>query len=141
VILYVDTSALVKLYAPEPESSAVQQLVENAEIAAISLVAYAEARVALARKRREHAVGLKDYRRIIQEFNDDWDNYFIVDITEPLVKRAGQLAEKHGLRGYDAIQLFSALLMYEETRQLISFCCFDERLLRAGQREGLKSVV
>ena len=93
MILYVDTSALVKLYVPEPESSAVQQLVESAEIAAISLVAYAEARAALARKRRERAVDLKDYRRIIQEFNDDWDNYFIVDVTEPLVKRAGRLAE------------------------------------------------
>jgi len=99
VILYVDTSALVKLYVPEPESSAVQQLVESAEIAAISLVACAETRAALARKRRERAVDLKDYRRIIREFNDDWDNYFIVDITEPLVRRAGQLAEKHGLRG------------------------------------------
>ena len=138
MILYVDTSALVKLYVPEPESSAVQQLVESAEIAAISLVAYAEARAALARKRRERAVDLKDYRRIIKEFNDDWDNYFIVDITEPLVRRAGQLAEKHGLRGYDAIQLSSALLMHEESRQVVSFCCFDERLLRAGRREGLK---
>ena len=140
MILYVDTSALVKLYVPEPESSAVQQLVESAEIAAISLVAYAETRAALARKRRERAVDLKDYRRIIREFNDDWDNYFIVDITEPLVRRAGQLAEKHGLRGYDAIQLSSALLMHEESRQVVGFCCFDERLLRAGQREGLKSV-
>ena len=140
MILYVDTSALVKLYVPEPESSAVQQLVESAEIAAISLVAYAEAFPALARKRRERAVDLKDYRRIIKEFNDDWDNYFIVDITEPLVRRAGQLAEKHGLRGYDAIQLSSALLMHEESRQVVSFCCFDERLLRAGRREGLKSV-
>jgi predicted nucleic acid-binding protein len=85
-------------------------------------------------------VDLKDYRRIIKEFNDDWDNYFIVDVTKPLVRRAGQLAEKHGLRGYDAIQLSSALLMHEESRQVVSFCCFDERLLRAGRREGLKPV-
>ena len=140
MILYVDTSALVKLYVPEPESSAVQQLVESAEIAAISLVAYAEARAAFARKHRERAVDLKDYRRIIQEFNNDWDNYFIVDVTEPLVKRAGQLAEQHGLRGYDAIQLSSAVLMREETRQVVSFCCFDDRLVRAGRREDLKSV-
>ena len=37
----------------------------------------------------------KDYRRIVQEFNDDWDHYFIVDITEPLVKRACQLAQRN----------------------------------------------
>ena len=140
MILHVDTSALVKLYVPEPESSAVQQIVETAEIAAISLVAYAEARAAFARKRRERAVDLKGYRRIIQEFHDDWDKYFIVGVTEALVKRAGQLAEKHGLRGYDAIQLSSAVMMREETRQIVNFCCFDDRLLRAGRREGLRSA-
>lgn len=140
MILYLDTSALVKLYAPEPESAAVQQLVDNAEIAAISLVAYAEARAAFARKRRERALDRKNYRRIIQELDHDWDNYFTVDVTEALVKRAGLLAEKHGLRGYDAIQLSSAILIREESRQTASFCCFDDRLLRAGRREGLKIV-
>jgi predicted nucleic acid-binding protein len=140
VILYVDTSALVKLYVPEPESESIQQLVATAEVAAISLVAYAEARAAFARKRRERAVNLKDYRRLIREFNDDWSNYFVVDVTEPLVRRARQLAEKHGLRGYDAIQLSSAVLIREETHQVVSFCCFDEQLSRAGRREYLKSV-
>jgi uncharacterized protein with PIN domain len=67
VILYVlHQRALVKLCV-EPEGGAVQQLVESAEIAAISLVAYAEARAALAHKRRERAVDLKDYRRIIKD--------------------------------------------------------------------------
>jgi len=140
VILYLDTSALVKLYASEPESGAVQLLVDNAEIDAISLIAYAEARAAFARKLRERALDRKDYRRIIQEFDHDWDNYFVVDVTETLVKRAGLLAEKHGLRGYDAIQLSSAILLHEESRQSVSFCCFDDRLLRAGRREGLKIV-
>ena len=56
LILYVDTSALVKLYVPEPESGAVQQLVESAEIAAVSLVAFAARGAScLARERRERA--------------------------------------------------------------------------------------
>jgi len=138
VILYVDTSALVKLYVPEPESSAVQALVGSAQIAAVSVIAFAEARAAFARKRRERAVGQKDYRRIVEEFNDDWDHFFIVDVTEPLVKRAAQLAEKHGLRGYDAIQLSSAIVLREQSGEAVSFCCFDDRLLRASRREGLK---
>ena len=138
MILYVDTSALVKLYVPEPESSAVQALVGSAQIAAVSVIAFAEARAAFARKRRERAVGQKDYRRIVEEFNDDWDHFFIVDVTEPLVKRAAQLAEKHGLRGYDAIQLSSAIVLREQSGEAVSFCCFDDRLLRASRREGLK---
>lgn len=141
MILYVDTSALVKLYVSEPESDAVQALVESSEVAAVSLVAYAEARAAFARKRQERAVDPKNYRRLIQEFNDDWDHYFVVDVSESLVKRAAQLAEKHGLRGYDSIQLSSALLMRTQSRQMVTFCCFDDRLLRAGRQEGLKAVM
>lgn len=140
MILYVDTSALVKLYVPEPESESIQQLVDSAEIAAVCLVTYVEACAAFARKRRERAVALKDYRNIVQEFCQDWDNYFIIDIAEALVKRAGQLAEKHGLKGYDAIQLSSALMLRDQTHQAVSFCCFDGRLLRAGRGEGLKIV-
>ena len=55
MILYVDTSALVKLYVPEPESEAVQALVGTVQVAAVSVVAFAEARAAFARKRRERA--------------------------------------------------------------------------------------
>jgi uncharacterized protein len=141
VILYTDTSALVKLYVPEPESSAVQALVGSARIAAVSLIAFAEARAAFARKRRERAMGQKDYRRIVEEFNDDWDHFFIVDVTEPLVKRAAQLAEEHGLRGYDGIQLSSAIVLQEQSGEAVSFCCFDDRLLRASRREGLNPEI
>ena len=141
MIVYIDTSALVKLYVPEPESEAVQALVGTAQVAAVSVVAFAEARAAFARKRRERAVNPKDYRRIVREFDDDWDHYFVVDVTEPLVKRAAQLADKHGLRGYDAIQLSSATVLREHSGEAVSFCCFDGRLLRASRREGLKPAL
>ena len=141
MILYVDTSALVKLYVPEPESGAVQALVGSAQVTAVSVVAFVEARAAFARKRRERAVNPKDYRRIVREFDDDWDHYFVVDVTEPLVKRAAQLADKHGLRGYDAIQLYSAIVLHEQSGEAVSFCCFGGRLLRASRREGLKPAI
>jgi len=141
LILYVDTSALVKLYVPEPESEAVQALMGSAQVAAVSVVAFAEARAAFARKPRERAVNPKDYRRIVREFDDDWDHYFVVDVTEPLVKRAAQLADKHGLRGYDAIQLSSAIVLRDQSGEAVSFCCFDGRLLRASRREGLKPAL
>ncbi|MGH7874316.1 MAG: type II toxin-antitoxin system VapC family toxin [Candidatus Binatia bacterium] len=141
MILYVDTSALVKLYVPEPESGTVQALVGGAQVTAVSLVAFAEARAAFARKRRERAVNPKDYRLIVREFDDDWDHYFVVDVTEPLVKRAAQLVDKHGLRGYDAIHLSSAIVLREQSGEAVSFCCFDGRLLRASRREGLKPAI
>jgi predicted nucleic acid-binding protein len=52
VILYIDTSALVKLYAKEAGTTEVQRAVAKAEQIATSLIAYVETRSALARKYR-----------------------------------------------------------------------------------------
>jgi len=109
VILYLDTSSLVKLYVSEMESGTVRELVDTAEVAASSRLAYVEARAAFARKRREHGVTPKDYQNIVQDFDRDWESYFLVDVADALVKTAGHLAEKHALRGYDAIHLSSAV--------------------------------
>ena len=48
MILYLDTSSLVRLYVDESGSADVRRLVEQAEIVAASVVAYPEARAALA---------------------------------------------------------------------------------------------
>lgn len=138
MILYLDTSSLVKLYVSETESGAVKQLVEAAEVTATSRLAYVEARAAFARKRRERGVIPKDYRTVLQDFDHDWESYFIVDVSEALVKLAGQMAEKHALKGYDAVHLASAVTLRRHGDQPVSFSCFDARLSRTARREGLK---
>ena len=140
MILYLDTSSLVKLYVSEKETPATKQLVEAMEVIATSRLAYVEARAAFARKRRERGVGPKDYRNILQNFDNDWESYFVVDVSEALVKMAGQLAEKHALRGYDAIHLASAVTLRREGDQPVAFSCFDGRLSLAACREGLKMI-
>jgi uncharacterized protein len=138
VIVYLDTSSLVKLYVAEMESAVIKRLVETAEVIATSQLSYVEARAAFARKRRERGMTPLDYRTVLQEFEDDWESYFTVDVSHALVRLAGQLAEKHGLRGYDAIHLASAVTMRHQTDQPVAFSCFDTRLSLAGRREGLK---
>jgi predicted nucleic acid-binding protein len=140
VILYLDTSSLIKLYVPEPESAAVKRLVDAAEVIATSRIAYAEARAALARKRRERGVSPADYRTIAQDFDHDWESYFVVDVSDGLVKLGGSLAEKHALRGFDAIHLASAMTIRKQGDRPVSFSCYDARLSRAARREGLKPV-
>jgi uncharacterized protein len=140
VILYLDTSSLVKLYVSEKETPATKQLVGAMEVIATSRLAYVEARAAFARKRRERGVGPKDYRNIVQNLDNDRESYFVVDISDTLVKMAGQLAEKHALRGYDAIHLASALTLRREGDQPVAFSCFDGRLSVAARGEGLKII-
>lgn len=141
MILYVDTSALVKLYVPEPESGAVQALVGSAQVTAVSVVPLWRHELPSRASAGNEPSIRKTIRRIVREFDDDWDHYFVVDVTEPLVKRAAQLADKHGLRGYDAIQLYSAIVLHEQSGEAVSFCCFGGRLLRASRREGLKPAI
>jgi uncharacterized protein len=140
VILYLDTSSLVKLYVSEKATPATKQLVGAMEVIATSRLAYVEARAAFARKRRERGVGPKDYRNILQNFDNDWESYFVVDISEALVKMAAQLAAKHALRGYDAIHLASAVTLRREGDQPVAFSCFDGRLFLAARGEGLKII-
>lgn len=137
MILYLDASALVKLYVPETDSATIKALVDAAEMSSTSRIAYAEARAAFARKRREQAVTLRDYRTIVQDLDNDWESFFVVDVSESLIKRAGQLAERAALRGYDAVHLASAVIMAEQGDQAVTFACFDEKLSRAARRQGL----
>ena len=137
MILYLDTSALVKLYVAETDSAMIKKLVDAAEMTSTSRIAYVEARAAFARKRRERAVTLRDYRSVVEDFDNDWESFFIVDVSDALTKRAGQLAEKFALRGYDAVHLASAVIVGEQGNQAVRFACFDEKLSRAARRQGL----
>lgn len=56
----------------------------------------------------------------------------LVGIDRPLANRAGELAERLGLRGYDAVHLASALALGPET----TFVSWDEDLRRAAGRSG-----
>ena len=53
MVVYLDTSAPLKLYVEEEGRELVREAVGAAEVAATSTVAYAEARVGLARRLRE----------------------------------------------------------------------------------------
>jgi uncharacterized protein len=53
LILYLDTSSLVKLYVEESGTPETERLVDGASLVCTSVVAYAEARSALTRLHRE----------------------------------------------------------------------------------------
>jgi len=137
VILYLDTSALIKLYVEEEASDAVRAAVDRASTVAASRLAYVEARAALARARREARIGLRDLRRAVMEFQEDWGCFFVVEVNAELARRAGELAEEHALRAYDALQLASALTVQRRLGAEVRFLAFDENLSGAARSAGL----
>ncbi len=138
MIVYLDTSSLVKLYVEEEGSSEIYELVQSSKIAATSLVAYAEARAAFARRYREKAFKSGEYRRLILRFNEDWNNYLSLRVTDELVRLAGDLAEKHGLKGFDAIHLAASIILNKKVSSQVIFSCFDQKLQKTSALEGLQ---
>jgi len=72
----------------------------------------------------------------VTELDASWNGYTIVEVSPALVLRAGQLAEEHALRGYDAVQLAAALDARPVASEYV-FASFDLRLNAAAAREGL----
>ena len=138
MILYLDTSSLVKLYVQETSSTEIKRLVEEAQIVATSRIAYVEARAAFGHKFREHGLAVKRYRSTIEDLDQDWENYFIIDVSDNLVKVAGLFAEKHSLKAFDAIHLVSSVVLRKQSERAVTFSSFDKRLTSAAQREGLR---
>jgi uncharacterized protein len=79
----------------------------------------------------------KEHRQALEDFDRDWDSYFILEVSEGLVRRAGVLAEDHALRTYDALHLASALTLLDRVQAAVTFLCFDNELEAAARGEGL----
>ena len=136
--LYLDTSALLKLYVEEDDSDFVEGAVQDAETTVTSIMTYVETRAAFSRRRRDGSLTPADYHRVVREFEREWERYFVIPVTDSLIKSAGKLAEIHGLRGYDALHLASAVYFREKTNEPVIFGCWDSRLETAARRQGLQ---
>lgn len=135
MIMYLDTSSLVKLYVEELHSEDVSKWVKDAEIVATCRVAFPETLSALHRRYRAGDVEKRAFAGLVEGFIDDWKSFAAIDFEEQV---AGKLAIKHGLRGFDAIHLSSAgLLKSRLGKTPMFFSSFDEQLNRAARAERM----
>ena len=137
MILYLDASALVKRYVAERGSREVSELSAAAEIVATSVVSRAEVAAAFARAVRLRVLDGDGGRRAQRRFSREWPDFARVPVSEALVARAETLAWDHGLRGYDAVQLASALTWQESIGQDVVLGTFDGQLWKAGPEAGI----
>lgn len=136
MILYLDTSALLKLYAEERGTPDVRAAVARASIVATSRLTYVEARGAFARKLRAGDLPQADHQELVSALDEDWGRLLVVEISEHLCQEAVGLVERHPLRAGDALQLASACAVRDRAQEL-AFLSFDDRLNGAAELEGL----
>ena len=138
MILYVDASAFVKRYVTERGSEAVTALMEEAAVVATSIVSRAEVGAALAGAVRRGILDEPDGRRARLLFGQEWPDIARIPVTERLVALADALAWEHGLRGYDAVQLASAVTWQDMVGLDVVLATFDQQLWAAAPRAGLR---
>lgn len=100
---------------------------------AVGILAYPEARAALAAAHRDGRLTAAGYRTAVTDFETLHATALIVGIDDSLARHAGDLAAEHRLRGYDAVHLASALRLGPQT----TIVTWDERLKDASAAAGL----
>jgi predicted nucleic acid-binding protein len=136
LILFLDTSALVKLYISEPGSERMREAALRGKPVAASDLAFAEIHATFARRRREELLLPAELEQIQLAFTDDWEKLTQVSLGAAVLKLVPGLCQRHPLRGADAVHLASALLLYEEGLE-VTFASSDHRLLEAAAAERL----
>lgn len=136
-MLYLDSSALVKLYIDEPGSQRVRQLVNPPALSATSAIAYAEIRAALARRAREGFLSADAHIRAKSALLADWSHLFVIPVGL-IQMNAGEAADRDALRGMDAIHLASAMWLASQQREPLTMVVWDHRLRQAAITTGLR---
>lgn len=138
MILFCDTSALIKLYLTEAHSDAVKTLLAQADVVAGCRIAWAEACAALSRRGRESPTDMPLIEQARQYLTKDWPHYLIIEVTQHVVEQAGDYADAFALRGYDSVQLAAAHQAQQISGMSVMFACFDLRLNKAAQLLGME---
>ena len=135
MIAYFDTSAFLKLVVDEPGSGAAVQAWADADLLTSGRLLYPDARAGLRQAWSLGRLPARSRRLGRRVLDGLWADVEVIEITAAVARAAGDAADEHGLRGYDAVHLASALHGSADV-----FVCADKDLLRAAQLCGLAVI-
>jgi predicted nucleic acid-binding protein len=139
-----DASAIVKRYVQEVGTGWVQAL--SAPAAGhelfLSRVTRVEVTATITRRGRGGLPGGVSFTTLLSQFRyNAIHQYNILEIIPAFLIEAERLAEVHGLRGYDAVQLAVAMSLHQDRLAAgmsgITLISADGELNTAAQAEGL----
>jgi len=132
--IYLDASALVKLFVPESESDDLNAALVGVTDVIISDLALTEMASALGRRAREQLLSRDEAQRLYREASKVLRSSRHAELTPPIHRRAERLMLSLSLpvRALDALHLASAL-----DAQAATLVSFDPRLRDAAASQGL----
>jgi uncharacterized protein len=130
--IYADASALVKLVADEPQSKALEEFIDGAELLSSEQV-LAEVPRALRRIASEDtALAL---RALLESTEQLLDTVTMVPVESVVLEAASELPEP-SLRTLDALHVVTAMFL----RPLDAFLTYDVRQAASARLAGLRTV-
>lgn len=138
MIIYLDTSALIKLYIQEAGSAQVEKQVHQANLSGTINLTKVEMAAALAKAVRMQVITEQESQTSWRDFTTQWPSIYQLDVSEVIRERAVQVIWAHHLRGYDAMHLAAAHVWREALGEEIIFATFDISLWQAGLESGLQ---
>jgi uncharacterized protein len=138
-VLFFDSSALVKRYLTEIGSAWVTALLDPSmgHAIVVATITQVESAAALAARHRSGAITRLERDDLVDLLALHFDvHYQQISIEEPILSRAVELTQNHRLRGYDAVQLATALTVASALPGL-SLISADDDMNMAAQAEGL----
>jgi uncharacterized protein len=146
-LAYLDSSALVKRYLPEPGAAWVARLCQQEPIA-ISFVTVPEVASALARRTREGALTGQQRDMLFQAFVRDARTFTVVGLHQATAQQAASLLltapPPVRLRTLDALHVATARWVFARARRrgldTGSFVTADRALVDAATWAGLPTV-
>jgi len=139
-----DASAIVKRYLNEIGSGWVHGLAVPAVGHEIFLtrIARVEVIAAVTRRRRGGVLPIAAATSLLAQFRHDAAHqYNILEVTPAMLTDAERLAEVHGLRAYDAVQLATAVELHQARSRAglsqLTLISADQELNSAATAEGL----
>jgi uncharacterized protein len=140
MILYFDTSALVKGYVQEESSKEVITLMDEVENLFGSIIlTQVEMAAAIQRAARVMSSSSKIASAAWQDLMDDWPSFTRLIVSPMTIERASAITWNYGLRGYNSLHLAAALLWQETLGAQITLATFVHELWLAGQKAGMLS--
>jgi len=137
MIVYLDSSALVKRYVQERGRGALEDRLQGSDRLFSSAITYAEVHAALAAKHRGRGMNQQELLQVQNDFERDWLQFEEVAVNQETLRLVRDLVNRVPLRGMDAIHLAAALWLAAKPALKPQLVSTDERLLNAAQKFGL----
>jgi predicted nucleic acid-binding protein len=138
LVIFWDTSAVVRLLVAEPASSSARELLARDSRMLVWWATPVECLAALARREHDGLLARDAAEQLRQDLSALAASWSEVQAGELVREHAGRLLLRHRLRAADALQLAAALVWAQGRPRGHRIATFDRRLGDAARGEGFR---